>query len=64
MKDYLRYKLTSDLHGEITEASSTNLFDQDKRDYEYAIFEILGIEGCYEKMPKVLNSTAIAGYVN
>ena len=64
LKDYLRYKLTSDLHGEITEASSTSLFDQDKRDYEYAIFEILGIEDCYEKMPKVLNSTDIAGYVN
>lgn len=63
LKDYLRYKLTSELYGEITEASSTSLFDQDKRDYEYEIFEILSIQDCYEKMPKVLCSTDIAGHL-
>ncbi len=64
LKDYLRYKLTSKLYGEITEASSTSLFDQDKRDYDPEVFAILGIEDCFDKMPEVLNSTDIAGCLN
>ncbi|MCR4632703.1 MAG: carbohydrate kinase [Erysipelotrichaceae bacterium] len=63
LKDYLRYRLTGALNGEITEASSTSLFDQDTKDYGRELFAILGIEDCFDKMPKVLDSFDIAGYV-
>ena len=64
LKDYLRYLLTGDVHGEITEASSTSLMDLDSRKYSREIFEILGISDCYEKMPPVLESTDIAGFIS
>jgi L-xylulokinase len=64
IKDYLRYRLTGEVFGEITEASSTSLFDQDGQDYDIELFRILGIEECFEKMPPILHSTAIAGYIS
>ena len=63
LKDYLRYQLTGKVNGEITEASSTSLFDQDLKDYGRPLFSILGIEDCFDKMPKILNSFDIAGQV-
>ena len=63
LKDYLRYQLTGEVNGEITEASSTSLFDQDLKDYGRPLFSILGIEDCFDKMPKILNSFDIAGQV-
>ena len=64
MKDYIRYKLTGNLNGEITEASSTCLMNLDTRQYDRFIFETLGIEECFDKFPPVLNSTDIAGLVS
>ncbi len=64
MKDYLRYHLTGKLHGEITEASSTGLFNQDIRNYDPELFRILHIEDCFEKMPPILGSTDTAGFIS
>lgn len=63
MKDYIRYKLTGKLNGEITEASSTCLMNLDTKKYDPFIFETLNIEESLVKMPPVLNSTDIAGHV-
>ena len=63
IKDYLRYKLTDNLNGELTEASSGSLFNQDKRNYDSELFNILGIEEFFEKFPVILNSTEIGGYI-
>lgn len=63
MKDYLRYKLSGNVNSELTEASSTSLFNQDTRAYDIELFRILGIEDCFEKFPRILESTAIGGYV-
>ena len=63
IKDYLRYRLTGNVNSELTEASSTSLFNQDKRAYDPELFRILDIEECFEKFPKVLQSTAIGGYI-
>ncbi len=64
LKDYLRFRLTGRLCGELTEASSTSLMDLKRKEYDRTLFEILGISGCFDKMPPVLNSTEIAGYIN
>ncbi len=63
LKDYLRYQLTGEVNGEITEASSTSLFDQYLKDYGRPLFDILGIEDCLNKMPKILKSFDIAGQI-
>ena len=63
IKDYLRYKLTDNLNGELTEASSGSLFNQDKRNYDSELFNILGIEEFFVKFPVILNSTEIGGYI-
>ena len=64
IKDLIRYKLTGEIYGELTEASSTGLLDLNSSEYEPYIFETLDIASCYEKMPKVLDSITIAGHVN
>lgn len=63
MKDYIRYKLTGKLNGELTEASSTCLMNLDTKQYDPYIFDTLGIKECIDKMPPVLNSTDIAGTI-
>ena len=63
LKDFIRYKLTGNLNGELTEASSTCLMNLDTKEYDRFIFETLGIEDSFDKMPKVLNSTDICGYI-
>lgn len=64
MKDFIRYKLTGSLNGELTEASSTCLMNLNTREYDPFIFDALGISECLDKMPEVLSSTDIAGYIN
>lgn len=63
MKDFIRLRLTGEIAGEITDASSGCLVDLDTRKFEPELFEILGIKECYEKMPPILESTEISGYV-
>lgn len=63
MKDFIRARLTKAIAGEITDASSGCLVNLDTRDYDPHLFEILGIEDCYEKMPPILESTEVSGYV-
>ncbi len=64
MKDYIRMKLTGALAGEITEASSGCLVNLDTRSYDRRIFEILGIEDCFDKFPPLLESTQISGSIS
>ena len=63
VKDFVRLHLTGALAGEITDASSGCLVDLDSRDYDRRLFEILGIEDCYKKMPPILESTEISGHI-
>lgn len=64
MKDYIRYRLTGKLYGELTEASSTCLVNLDTKQYDKFIFDTIGISDCFDKMPPILNSTDIAGYIS
>jgi len=63
IKDFIRFRLTGEIVSEITDASSGCLVNLDTREFDPVLFEILGIEDCYEKMPPVLESTDISGYV-
>lgn len=63
MKDFIRLRLTGQIAGEITDASSGCLVNLDTRKFDPRLFHILGIDNCYEKMPPILESTQISGYV-
>ena len=63
LKDFIRLRLTGALAGEITDASSGCLVNLDTRKYDPFLFEAFGIEGCYGKMPPILESTEVSGYV-
>ena len=64
LKDYLRYRFSGKLCGELTEASSTGLMNLDTKKYDPYIFETVGISDCLKKMPEIVYSTDIAGYIN
>ena len=61
IKDFIRFHLTGEITTEITEASSGCLVDLDTRQFEMKLFEILGIEDCYQKMPPIFESAEISG---
>ena len=63
LKDFIRCRLTGQLATELTEASSTGLMNLESRKYDPFIFETLGIEECLEKIPDVIGSTDIGGYI-
>ncbi|MCP1110413.1 FGGY-family carbohydrate kinase [Ohessyouella blattaphilus] len=63
IKDYIRFHLTGEFATEITEASSGCLVDLDTRRFERKLFEFLGIEDCYQKMPPIFESAEISGRV-
>ena len=63
VKDFIRHRLTGAIATELTDASAGCLMNLDTRQYDPRLFEILGISDCYEKMPPVLESTAVSGYV-
>lgn len=63
IKDFIRQRLTGAISGEITDASSGCLVNLDTRNYEPCLFEILQIEDCFEKMPPILESTEVSGYI-
>lgn len=63
LKDLIRYRLTGKMATELTDASSGCLMNLDTRQFDRRLFEILGIENCFDKMPPVLESTDIGGYV-
>jgi L-xylulokinase len=64
IKDYVRYRLTGELCGEITDASGTNLFDLATRRYDERLFRLAGIEEWFSLFPKrIVGSTEMAGVV-
>ncbi|MBQ3090756.1 MAG: carbohydrate kinase [Oscillospiraceae bacterium] len=63
IKDLIRHRLTGVFATEITDASAGCLVDLDTRRYEPKLFEILGIENCYDKMPPILECTEVSGRV-
>lgn len=63
IKDYIRCRLTGNICGEITAASSGCLMNIKTLAYDRKIFEILGIEKYYGINPPYVGSTDISGYI-
>lgn len=60
-KDYIRYRLTGAIGTEVTDASSTLIFDMKKRQWAYSVAEAFGIDK--NIFPPCHESAEIAGCV-
>jgi xylulokinase len=61
-KDYIRMKLTGEIACEVTDASSTTIFDVPKRDWYFDAIDKFGLGR--DKFPKCYESTEVAGRIS
>ncbi|MGX9415733.1 FGGY-family carbohydrate kinase [Vibrio sp. WJH972] len=59
--DYLRYRLTGAVHGELTNMSESNFFNANTGSYDKALLELFGIEELWDALPPILNADELAG---
>lgn len=63
-KDYVRFRLTGQAFGEITDYSGTNLVNLNTKEYDDALLEAFGLEFLKDKLPPLRKSTDICGTVS
>ena len=61
-KDYIRYRLTGELFGEVSDASGTSLFDVGRRRWSEEMLEALDIPRAW--LPEVTESSVVSARVN
>lgn len=61
-KDWLRYKLTGEIHTDFTEAS-TGFTEVNSQRYAPEVFALYGLEDFADKVPPILGCTEVAGGV-
>lgn len=61
--DYLRFCLTDELYCEKTNISESNLYNMAQGNYDFDLANSLGIPEIIEKLPPIIGSHQIAGYV-
>lgn len=64
VKDYVRYKLTNEAYGEITDFSGSNLINLKTKTYDREILKELGLEDLYDKLPPLKQSTDLCGKIS
>ena len=62
-KDYLRLRLTGRLASELSDVSGCGILDLERRDYDDALLDSVGLLQWRDKLPALLSSSAIAGCV-
>jgi len=63
VKDYIRYKLTGKVYAEYTDFSGANLVNLTTKSYDKELLSYFGLENVYDKLPPLLYSSDVAGYV-
>ena len=63
-KDYLRYRLTGEARGELTDYSGTNFMNLHTREYDDALLELFGLEELRHALPPLCKSTDICGRIS
>lgn len=61
--DYLRFSLTGKLHCEETNISESNLYNMTAKTYDTEIMEKLDIAEIYDKLPPIVKSNQVVGYI-
>jgi L-xylulokinase len=62
-KDYIRYRLTGEISGEISDNTGTSSVDLSTGKYSTEAFAAMGIPDCIDKFPAMAHSTDICGTV-
>ena len=62
-KDYVRFRLTGEARGEITDYSGANLMNLKTRAYDKQLLELFGIPEIWDALPPLVHADEIAGYV-
>jgi L-xylulokinase len=63
-KDYIRYRLSGKVHAEITDFSGTSLLNLQSKDYDLELLKLFGLEDLIEKLPPIVLTQDITGYVS
>lgn len=61
--DYIRYRLTGQIHGEITNMSESNFYNASQNDYDPALLSLFAIEEVFSALPPILKPTDLAGTI-
>ncbi|MDL2218477.1 carbohydrate kinase [Christensenellaceae bacterium OttesenSCG-928-M15] len=62
-KDYVRFRLTGEARGELTDYSGANLVNLHTQSYDRALLALFGLETLYEALPPLCFSAEIAGKI-
>ncbi len=62
-KDYVRFRLTGEARGEITDYSGANFMNLNTRAYDRELLELFGIPEVFEALPPLVRADEIAGKV-
>lgn len=62
-KDYIRFKLTGEVHAELTDFSGTSLINLQTRKYDEALLGDFGIAEMRELLPPIVQTADICGHV-
>ena len=62
-KDYIRYRLTGEARGEITDYSGANLINLHTKSYDKELLDLFGIGEMYGALPRLCTATEICGYI-
>jgi len=61
--DYLRYRLTGAVHGELTNMSESNFFNAHTGQYDKDLLALFGIEEVWDALPPILKPDELAGTI-
>jgi L-xylulokinase len=62
-KDYIRFRLSGEVYAELTDFSGTSLLNLQSKNYDPELLREFGIEDLIEKLPPIIRTADIAGYV-
>lgn len=62
-KDYVRFRLTREAYGEITDYSGANFVNLKTRQYDPELLRLFGLEAWLDKLPPLRQSTDICGRI-
>ncbi len=62
-KDWIRFKLTGEAKGDKSDMSALSLMDNNSGEWDQELFDIWGISELITKMPPVIQTSDIGGYV-
>lgn len=62
-KDYIRFKLTGEIHAEMTDFSGTSLMNLQTRQYDRELMEDFGIGEMLDLLPPLVQTADICGHI-